>query len=296
MHRVPAGRAVVQTAGRAAFAPAPRPRLAELQVAAGAAMLPARRGRPVDQAPAARPSWPRRRGAGPGHSVPTPFSLGQHQPDAHLLQRLRQPRDLRPRRDQLRIDTAGLHPGPRRRERLQRALLGDLCAASSPSSDRRRRGRRPRGSCSPRAPAASQISYFSDGDRNRLRRRPPALAARPCSVIPEASSSKSQSAGRMRSDQNPGSVALSQTQTTINPAADARRPSAHAGASHAPQTVGLDRRRRPPGGRRHRARDLRHQPQLGPRRRRRPGRLPTDTDRSGTGHRQRRRHGRAGGI
>ena len=41
--------AVLETAGGAALAPAPRPRLAELQVRARAAVLPARRGRRVDQ-------------------------------------------------------------------------------------------------------------------------------------------------------------------------------------------------------------------------------------------------------
>src|SRR3954453_3654426 len=54
VHRVPAGRSVLQTAGGAALAPAPRPGLAELQVRAGPAVLPAGRGRRVDQLKHAR--------------------------------------------------------------------------------------------------------------------------------------------------------------------------------------------------------------------------------------------------
>ncbi len=49
----------------------------------------------------------------PGHSVPAPFSLREHQPDAHLLQRLRHPGDLRPSLGQLRIRAAGTNPRPR---------------------------------------------------------------------------------------------------------------------------------------------------------------------------------------
>src|SRR3954453_20812359 len=54
VHRVPAGRSVLQTAGGATLAPAPRPGLAELQVRAGPAVLPACRGRRVDQLEHAR--------------------------------------------------------------------------------------------------------------------------------------------------------------------------------------------------------------------------------------------------
>ena len=49
----------------------------------------------------------------------------------------------------------------------------------------------------------SHSSYFSDGDKNRLRRRLPLLAACPGSVILKASSSERPSTSQMRSDQNP---------------------------------------------------------------------------------------------
>ncbi len=49
MHRMPAGRTIFQAARLAALIPAPRPQLGQLEVAAGAAVLPARRGRLVDE-------------------------------------------------------------------------------------------------------------------------------------------------------------------------------------------------------------------------------------------------------
>lgn len=88
MHGPCTGALVFELAGFAAFIPAPRAALGELEVLAHATMAPARPGRLVDQAEQTGSWWPRRRGAGPGHSVPTPFSLREHEPDAHLLQRL----------------------------------------------------------------------------------------------------------------------------------------------------------------------------------------------------------------
>ena len=92
--------------------------------------------RPHDRSNPAADAWcRRRRGEGPGHSVPALFSLRQHQPHAHLLQRLRQSGDLRSRLGELRIRTALTHPRTRRRPTHPTRPASRHLAASRSSSD-----------------------------------------------------------------------------------------------------------------------------------------------------------------
>jgi hypothetical protein len=125
---------------------------------------------------------------------PSALFLREHQPHAHLLQGFRQPRDLRPGLGQLRVDPARPDPRLRRRQRVQRTCLATwrtrmIVVRSTPARS---------AACtveySPRNNPI-QISYFSDGERNRLRRRPSLPACEcpgsvirdPFLVLPEAS-------------------------------------------------------------------------------------------------------------
>ena len=104
------------------------------------------------------------------------FSLRQHQPDAHLLQRLRQPGDLRLRGRQPRIRATLANPRPGRRQHIQRALLGNRPKLHDPQAIHTRAlGRLNRAELATQQPDPEL--YFCEGDRNRFGRRPPLLPA-----------------------------------------------------------------------------------------------------------------------
>src|SRR5664280_2929422 len=106
-------------------------------------------------------------------SAPPAFSLDQHQLDGHLLDRLGQPGHLGLGQLEFVVPLPGLHAGFGR--------LDAASAASAPSfATVRIRMIVDRSTCSAAAASAivtsrrtsrNQISYFSEGDRNRLVRR-----------------------------------------------------------------------------------------------------------------------------
>jgi hypothetical protein len=121
--------------------------------------------------PAGRPWWPHPPAAGPGHSAPTPFSLHQQQLDGQLLEGLPQPGRLGMGGLQLQSRLVGCTPG-----------LEVARASSAPWRATSRMRMIVERSTSKRSAASlmvvscrtscSQISYFCDGDKNRLARRP----------------------------------------------------------------------------------------------------------------------------
>ncbi|MEJ7787637.1 MAG: hypothetical protein WKF96_22770 [Solirubrobacteraceae bacterium] len=120
-----AGSVIVEAAGFAALIPAPRAAVGELEVLARTTMRPDRPGHAVDQCEQAglggRVDAARNRAT----QSQRPFPSASINRTPISLQRLRQARDLRTRVGELGVHAGGLDARPRRRQRVQRALLGD---------------------------------------------------------------------------------------------------------------------------------------------------------------------------
>src|SRR5436190_1486938 len=198
MHGPPARRPVFEAAGFAALPPAPRATLGQLEVPAGAAVLPARAGRIVDElqqpglggrVDAARDRATQSQRPFPSASINlTPISFSASDSRAISARASANsgstPPALTPGRDAAKASSAPCFATVRSFITVERSTPARSAASLIVLSPRSR---------------PIQISYFCDGDRNRLRRR---AFCGPCSVIPD-SSSTSPRACQMRSDQTP---------------------------------------------------------------------------------------------
>ncbi|HEY5435122.1 MAG TPA: hypothetical protein VIK13_07805 [Candidatus Limnocylindrales bacterium] len=182
MHRA-ARLGVLQTASIAPASPPPRPPLIQLQVLAGATVLPAVRDGPVDQiqqlmlgglVDAARDPATQSQRSFPSASInrtPISFNASESRAISALASASSGsgPPWRTPGRDAANASSAPCLATPRSFTIVERSTPARSAASTVENSPRTN---------------PNQISYFREGDRNRLRRRPPFLPAeRPGSVI-----------------------------------------------------------------------------------------------------------------
>ena len=202
MHRARARAVILEAAGFTALIPAPRPPLGELEILAHATMTPARPGRPVDQAQQARFGGrvDAARNRATQSQRPFPSASINRTPISFSAS------------DSLAISarasaSSGSTPLGRTPGRDAAKASSAPCLATSRSFITVERSTPARSAASlivlsPRS-SPSQISYFCDGDKNRLRRRPPLGGFCGPDSGMTGSLSKSRRASQMRSNQTP---------------------------------------------------------------------------------------------